>query len=94
MLGFLGGTGPEGKGLALRFALAGEKVFIGSRSSSRGIEASNSLKKLSDNNIFGGTNSEAASKSDVIIAAMPYEGQKETLETFKEKLIGKIVITV
>lgn len=94
MLGFLGGTGPEGKGLALRFALAGEKVFIGSRSSSRGIEASNSLKKLSDNNIFGGTNSEAASKSDVIVAAMPYEGQRETLETLKTSLTGKIVITV
>ena len=94
MLGFLGGTGPEGKGLALRFALAGEKVFIGSRTSSRGIEASNSLKKFSDNNIFGGTNSEAASKSDVIVAAMPYEGQRETLETLKTSLTGKIVITV
>ena len=95
MLGFLGGTGPEGKGLALRFALAGEKVFIGSRTSSRGIEASNSLKKFSDNNLFfGGTNSEAASKSDVIVAAMPYEGQRETLETLKTSLTGKIVITV
>ena len=94
MLGFLGGTGPEGKGLALRFALAGEKVFIGSRTSSRGIEASNSLKKFSDNNIFGGTNSEAASKSDVIVAALPYEGQRETLETLKTSLTGKIVITV
>ena len=94
MLGFLGGTGPEGKGLALRFALAGEKVFIGSRTSSRGIEASNSLKKFSDDNIFGGTNSEAASKSDVIVAAMPYEGQRETLETLKTSLTGKIVITV
>ena len=95
MLGFLGGTGPEGKGLALRFALAGEKVFIGSRTSSRGIEASNSLKKFSDNNLFfGGTNSEAASESDVIVAAMPYEGQRETLETLKTSLTGKIVITV
>ena len=94
MLGFLGGTGPEGKGLALRFALAGEKVFIGSRNRSRGVEASNSLKKFSSNNIFGGTNSEAASKSDVIVAAMPYDGQRETLETLKTSLTGKIVITV
>ena len=94
MLGFLGGTGPEGKGLALRFALAGEKVFIGSRNSSRGVEAATSLKKFSNNNIFGGTNSEAASKSDVVVAAMPYEGQRETLEALKTSLIGKIVITV
>ncbi|MQF68651.1 NADPH-dependent F420 reductase, partial [SAR202 cluster bacterium AD-802-K11_MRT_200m] len=41
MLGFLGGTGPEGRGLALRFALAGEKVFIGSRDISRGKAAAN-----------------------------------------------------
>ena len=94
MLGFLGGTGPEGRGLALRFALAGEKVFIGSRDNSRGKEAANSFEKFAGENISGGTNSDAVSKSDVIIAAMPYEGQKETLETFKEKLIGKIVITV
>ena len=88
MLGFLGGTGPEGRGLALRFALAGEKVFIGSRDISRGKAAANSLEKFAEENISGGTNSDAASKSDVIIAAMPYEGQKETLETFKENLIG------
>ena len=60
MLGFLGGTGPEGKGLALRFALAGEKVFIGSRDSSRGVEASNSLKKFSSNNIFCRIKTEAS----------------------------------
>ena len=34
MLAFLGGTGPEGRGLALRLALAGEEVIIGSRDSS------------------------------------------------------------
>jgi hypothetical protein len=94
VLGFLGGTGPEGKGLALRFALAGEKVFIGSRDNSRGIEAANSIKKFSTGNISGGTNSDAASKSDIIIAAMPYEGQQETLEPLKTSLSGKIVITV
>ena len=94
MLGFLGGTGPEGRGLALRFALAGEKVFIGSRDISRGKAAASSLEKFAEENISGGTNSDAAAKSDVIIAAMPYEGQKETLETFKENLVGKIVITV
>ena len=35
MIGFIGGTGPEGRGLALRFALAGEKIFIGSRERDR-----------------------------------------------------------
>ena len=48
MLGFLGGTGPEGRGLALRFALSGEKVFIGSRSTKRGFEAAQSLKAITE----------------------------------------------
>ena len=39
MLGFIGGTGPAGKGLALRLAMAGESVFIGSRSETNGAEA-------------------------------------------------------
>ena len=38
MLSFLGGTGPEGRGLALRYALAGHDVFIGSRDAARGRE--------------------------------------------------------
>ena len=36
MIGFIGGTGPEGRGLALRFAMAGESVMIGSRDSGAG----------------------------------------------------------
>ena len=39
MIGFLGGTGPEGRGLALRLALAGEDVIIGSRDGSRAAAA-------------------------------------------------------
>ena len=43
MLGFIGGTGPEGKGLALRFAISGMEVFIGSRQKQRGVEAAEDL---------------------------------------------------
>ena len=35
MLAILGGTGPEGKGLALRLAMAGETPIIGSRAGAR-----------------------------------------------------------
>ena len=34
-LGFLGGTGPQGRGLGLRFAVAGHEVLIGSRNAQR-----------------------------------------------------------
>ncbi|MCZ6867536.1 MAG: NAD(P)-binding domain-containing protein, partial [Chloroflexi bacterium] len=46
MLAFLGGTGPEGRGLALRFALAGDEVTIGSRDPDRAREAAQVLQKL------------------------------------------------
>ena len=44
MIGFIGGTGPEGKGLALRLAIAGQPVLIGSRSSKRAQDAVAELK--------------------------------------------------
>ena len=47
MLGFIGGTGPEGKGLALRLAMAGESVFIGSRSETNGAEAAELVNSMS-----------------------------------------------
>ena len=46
MLAILGGTGPEGKGLALRLAMAGEEVVIGSRDATRAHDAAEALKEL------------------------------------------------
>jgi len=83
MLGFLGGTGPEGRGLALRFALSGEKVFIGSRSTERGFEAAQSLKAITEVDADGGTNERAAEIGDVIFAAMPYGGKEQHLNQLK-----------
>ncbi len=94
MLAFLGGTGPEGRGLALRFALAGENVFIGSRSTERGFQAAQSLKTIAKIDADGGTNEQAAKIGDVIFAAMPYGGQRATLESVKGSLHGKILINV
>ena len=58
-IALIGGTGPEGKGLATRFAIAGHKVIIGSRDPARGIEAAEELtEKLNtvpDSNITGNT---------------------------------------
>ena len=94
MLGFLGGTGPEGRGLAMRFAKSGEQVFIGSRTSERGIAAARSLQQKVPSNIRGGTNEEAAENSEVIFLATPYEGLKATIKPIEGHLREKIVITV
>lgn len=95
MIGFIGGTGPEGKGLALRFALAGEAVLIGSREIERASQATSELLALTPrSSIAGEINDVVASRSDVVFIVVPYEGHKPTLNSIKKHLTGKIVVDV
>ena len=95
MLAFLGGTGPEGRGLAIRLALAGEEVVIGSRDAARASTAAEELLLLAPGaRITGAANSDAAAQADTIFLTFPYEGQRPTLETLGEALNGKIVVNV
>ncbi|MBS21789.1 MAG: NADPH-dependent F420 reductase, partial [Chloroflexi bacterium] len=98
MLGFIGGTGPEGKGLALRFAISGINVFIGSRQEQRGIEAAEDLisrfDEISADRVKGGTNERAASDCEVAVICTPYSGHRETLKSLKQNLTGKTVVDV
>ena len=94
MLAFLGGTGPEGKGLALRFALAGEEVVIGSRDAGRATEAAQSLLDLAPGaSISGDVNEAAAAGASTIFVTVPYEGQRVLLENLAPALAGKVVVT-
>jgi NADPH-dependent F420 reductase len=93
MLAFLGGTGPEGKGLALRLAAAGEVAIIGSRDAGRASAAADELKAAaSGSRIEGADNAGAAAQADVVFLTFPYEGQKPTLEPLRDALAGKIVV--
>lgn len=95
MLAFLGGTGPEGKGLALRFALAGEHTIIGSRDASRAAGAADELMHIAPGTkIEGAANADAAARADVVFLTFPYEGQRPTLGLLGEALGGKVVINV
>jgi NADPH-dependent F420 reductase len=95
MLGFIGGTGPEGRGLALRFALAGERVMIGSRHEERALQAAESLWSLIDPaRVLWGVNRETAQESDIVFVAVPYSGHRATLEPLAAELTGKIVVDV
>ena len=95
MLAFLGGTGPEGRGLALRLALAGEEVVIGSRDPARASAAAEELTQLAPgSSIYGAGNEDAAGRAEVVFLAFPYEGQKPTLEHLGPNLDGKIVVDV
>ena len=95
MLAFLGGTGPEGKGLALRLALSGEATIIGSRDAARAAAAAEELLKLAPGASIGGAaNADAVARADVVFLTFPYEGQRPVLEQLGGSLAGKVVINV
>lgn len=91
-LAFVGGTGPEGLGLAMRLAAAGHEVAIGSRSRERGEEAAAKVReKVPAANVSGAENADAVEGADVVFLAFPYSGQQPTLEAIGARLDGKIV---
>jgi NADPH-dependent F420 reductase len=92
-IALLGGTGPEGKGLAARFAAAGFEVIIGSRSAERGEEAAREIAALTGHNVRGATNSEAARAARVVTVTLPYAGQQETLSTLAPDIGDRIVVS-
>jgi NADPH-dependent F420 reductase len=88
VIGILGGTGDQGRGLARRFALAGHPVIIGSRSAERAGDAAQQL----GHGVRGLANAGAAAEADVVIAAVPWEGHGELLSALAAELAGKIVV--
>jgi 8-hydroxy-5-deazaflavin:NADPH oxidoreductase len=90
VIGILGGTGDQGRGLARRLAMAGSRVIIGSRNAARAAAAAASVG--GPPLLTGAANSDAARDADVVIAAMPWAGHRELLESLAGALEGKILI--
>jgi 8-hydroxy-5-deazaflavin:NADPH oxidoreductase len=90
VIGVLGGTGDQGRGLARRLAMAGSRVIIGSRDASRAVTAAASIG--SPPQLTGAANEDAAAAADVVIAAVPWEGHRDLLAALAGTLAGKILI--
>ncbi|HSL31423.1 MAG TPA: NADPH-dependent F420 reductase [Anaerolineales bacterium] len=92
----LGGTGKEGKGLAYRWARAGYRVLIGSRSSEKAVKAASEIMELLEgsSSVVGTTNQEAAAQADIAVLTVPYSAHRETLESVREQLKGKLLVDV
>jgi NADPH-dependent F420 reductase len=94
-VGIIGGTGPQGRGLAYRFARHGQRVLIGSRSSERGEQAARELAEMprvEPGVVSGGDNAHAAA-ADVVIIAVPWEGHAGIVAELAPLLTGgKIVV--
>ena len=92
----LGGTGKEGKGLAYRWARAGYHVRIGSRSAEKAIAAANEIREMLGDGVSveGMTNLEAARDANIAVLTVPYSAHRDTLESVKDELKGKILVDV
>jgi len=88
VVGVLGGTGEQGRGLARRLAMAGQSVIIGSRDAARAAASATELGA----GVTGLSNEDCSRAADLVIVAVPWEGHSALLESLKEALAGKIVV--
>ena len=93
-IGLLGGTGPQGRGLALRMALAGHRVLLGSRDPARAAGIVADLLDGRDLPVEGVGNPDAAAKADVVFLVFPYAGQADVLPDLAGPIGGKVVVDV
>lgn len=84
-IGILGGTGPEGSGLAYRWARAGEEIVIGSRDAQRAVATAAQLGARIGGvaKIEGADNAAAAAQSDVVVLTVPFSGHAALLKQLK-----------
>ncbi len=95
-IGILGGTGPAGRGLAVRLAATGEEVVIGSRHEQRAKEVVSDIAKAWPDRrlaIRGDANPGAAS-CDVVVVATPWDSAPATVRALAPDLAGKVVISM
>ncbi len=85
MIAVIGGTGPEGSGLALRWARAGESVVIGSRDGARAKTTAAQIAEKAGalGNVEGVENSVAVKMCDIVVLTVPFSGQAELLKQLK-----------
>ena len=92
-IGVIGGTGPQGRGLAYRWARTGLSVVIGSRNASRAQATASQLSDLSGaDTVTGAANADCAAAADLVLVAVPWDGHAETVAALRDELAGKIVI--
>jgi len=93
----LGGAGEEGFGLALRWAIAGYQVFVGSRNPDRAAEAAKTITQTAGRpvRVSGLSNENAVSQADVIVVTVPFAALIDTLRTVKPRFRpGQVLVNV
>ncbi|MCE7883303.1 MAG: NADPH-dependent F420 reductase [Actinobacteria bacterium ATB1] len=90
-VGILGGTGPAGRGVGIRAALAGHEVMLGSRNEAKAAEAA---RGLGHERIKGSDNHEAAAFGDVVVLSVPWEAAMQTAVEVEREARGKVLMSM
>ena len=96
-IGIIGGTGPAGRGLAVRAAQAGHDVFLGSREAERAVEVAKGIHEANPGlagSIEGTANEDAVLATDLVVLATPWEGAVATVRGLREQLEGRVVVSM
>jgi NADPH-dependent F420 reductase len=91
-VGILGGTGPQGRGLATRLAASGHDVLIGSRSSDRAEAIAAEIGQPSSSGRIAGVGNSDAAGAELVIVSVPYHSHAVLLSSLATQLAGKIVV--
>ena len=92
-VGILGGTGPAGRGVAIRLASAGYDVVIGSRDEARAQEVASRMHARGEGDVRGASNDGAAA-CDFVVVATPWDSAVATVSALKSSLANKTVISM
>ena len=85
-VGLLGGTGEEGRGLALRWARAGARVVIGSRAAERARETAEQLNAILGSNLIAHGDNRRAAQSDLVLLSVPFQHAAATLDGVQQEI--------
>src|SRR5450755_4874328 len=94
-IAIIGGTGPAGTGLALRWARAGETVIIGSRDAARAEQTAEAIRNRIGTNaeVSGMENAAACAATNLLVLTVPFESQAALLKQLKPAIRpGSILI--
>ena len=92
VIAIVGGTGAEGSGLAIRWARAGYRVILGSRSAGRA--AGKAAELAGHGSVEGAANADAAAAADIVVVTVPFAAQRQTITDIADAARGKTVIDV
>lgn len=95
VIAVLGASGDLGGGLALRWAMAGYEVIIGSRTKEKARAAAAQLNERGpEHSVMGMSNIEAAAAGEIVVMTVPFANHQSTLESIKEAVQDKVFVDV